>query len=195
MWLNVSAQGTTTNKSNTLHLFLCLYLSCSLLPSTRATSLLLYLYTFPLSPRVRFLPNLSSESGNICGAEGNSEMGVQTCLRHCCLEHQGGRWMEPLPAVSVYFQVACCILLLLQRGLSADFIYMKMSLDGRRGAPISSQHPFCTLSPDNLQWSWWHFSGNRCFLFLKCLVLLQDLGLLYVMLLPRKPSLDISENL
>lgn len=33
------------------------------------------------------------------------------------------------------------------------------------------------------------------FPFLKCLVLLQDLGLLYVMLLPRNPSRAISENL
>lgn len=149
MWLNISAQGKTTNKSNTLHLFLCIPLALCC-PPAGPHRFCFICVLFPYHPGLDFCLT-SPVNLETCGAECKSEVGVQTRLRHCCLEHQGGRWMEPPPAVSVYLQVACCILILLQRGLSADFIYMKMSLDGRRGAPISSQHPFCTLSPDNLQ--------------------------------------------
>lgn len=55
--------------------------------------------------------------------------------------------------------------------------------------------PFSTLFPASLQWYWYHFSGNRCFLFLKCLVLLQDRSLFNMLChFPRKASLDISEH-
>lgn len=44
--------------------------------------------------------------------------------------------MEPPPAPTVYLQVACYTLLSLQKCLNADFIYLKISLDEGREAPI-----------------------------------------------------------
>lgn len=90
---------------------------------------------FLISQSYWFLPNLSSESENICGDEGNSEEDIKTRPRYSCPEHLD-RKMEPPPAPSVYLQVACCILPSLQWCLNADFIYMKISLDGGRDAPI-----------------------------------------------------------
>lgn len=56
---------------------------------------------------------------------------------------------DPSPP-SIYLQGASCILLSLQSGLNADFIYMKTSLDGGRGAPTLPSPHFSTLSSNNL---------------------------------------------